>query len=223
MPLLIDGYNLLNASGVFAKGRGAHKLERARGALLVFLGDSLSDEELRTTTIVFDAKDAPPGLPRRETFRGIQVRFASRHAEADDLIEELIREETSPRQLTVVSSDHRLQRAARRRKATAVDSDKWCAEVLRQVHQRERDRTADLAKPTLPLEEEDVEAWLSKFGDIEVPAEEAKQNEHTEPMVPHDEHKPGGPKNDQGVDDIRNPFPPGYAEDLLEEEGGSAT
>ena len=32
-------------------------------------------------------------------------------------IEELIRKESAPRRLTVVSSDHRVQRAARRRKA----------------------------------------------------------------------------------------------------------
>jgi len=222
MALLIDGYNLLNASGVFAKGRGAHKLERARQALLMFLSESLNDDELRTTTIVFDAKDAPPGLPRSETFRGIKVLFASRHAEADDLIEELIREETSPRRLTVVSSDHRLQRAARRRKATAIDSDRWYTDLVRQAHQREQDTSADLAKPTLPLQEEDVEAWLNKFGDIDISAEGATQNEHTEPDIPRDEHKPDGPTVDQEVDDIRNPFPHGYAEDLLEEEDDSA-
>lgn len=207
MTLLIDGYNLLNASGIFARGRRGHTLERARQALLEFLADALPDEQRPRTAIVFDAKDAPPGLPRESRFRGIQVLFAARYEEADDLIEELIRAESSPRQLTVVSSDHRIQRAARRRKATAIDSEPWYTEITRQRRQRERDGGIDESKPTLPLPDEAVADWLREFDDVDVPSAENEP----ETDIPRDE------KATDDVDDPWNPFPPGYADDLFDE------
>ena len=132
MPLLIDGYNLLHVSRhcrAGAWGRAACK--RSRLALLNFLAESLDPAELPHTTVVFDAHDAPRGLPRVVEHRGITVRFAAQYETADDLIEELIRADSAPRRLVVVSSDHRIQRAARRRRAKAVDSDVWYAELVR--------------------------------------------------------------------------------------------
>ena len=57
----------------------------------------------------------PPGLPRTFEYRGITVQFAPRNRIADELIADLILAERAPRQLTVVSSDHQVQRVARRR------------------------------------------------------------------------------------------------------------
>ena len=108
---------------------GRTSLESSREALLDWLGEALSDAQRERTTIVFDARNAPPGLPRSGKKHGLQIQFAPRGTEADDVLEELIRRHSSPRALTVVSSDHRLHRAARRRKATPVDSEDWVAEV----------------------------------------------------------------------------------------------
>ena len=123
MPFLIDGYNLLNVAGVPVPARGKASLEKARLALLNFLAESLDPEEVPRTVVVFDAHDPPWGVPRETTHKGLVVRFAAREADADSLIEELIIADHSPRRLTVVSSDHRIQRAAKRRCARAVDSD----------------------------------------------------------------------------------------------------
>ena len=162
--LLIDGYNLLNAAGIVGRGVGPGGLRRARLAMLNFLAESLDPEEVPRTTVVFDAADRAWGLPRAVDHRGIAVRFASEFEDADAMIEELIRTDSAPRRLTVVSSDHRLQRAARRRKARAVDSDVWYAEVLRQRQQR-RESTATISpRPPVPLLAEDVEYWLRLFG-----------------------------------------------------------
>ena len=128
MRLLIDGYNLLHAAGIFPTG-GPPTLERARTALLDYLVESLPAKELPRSIVVFDAAHAPPGLPREIEHRGLAVRFALRGGSADELIEELIAAEPDPRHLLVVSSDHRVQRAARQRGAQYVDSEAWQAEL----------------------------------------------------------------------------------------------
>ena len=193
MQLIIDGYNLLNAVGILPRGVGPGTLEKSRAALLNFLAESLPERERTNTTVVFDAgKDAPRGLPRRLEFRGITVHFASQYDEADTLIEELIQADTAPRRLTVVSSDHRLHRAARRRRARAMDSDRWYAEV---IERRRRDRSSPKhpTKPQPPMSDEDVAFWLDKF------ALDDAEGELSEPLD-------------------GNPFPPGYGEDLLDED-----
>lgn len=164
MRLLIDGYNFLAASGVFASG--SPTLAASRRALLDFLAGALSPEDAAATTIVFDAAEAPPGLPRQFTHRGLLVRFADRGQEADEVLEELIRQESAPRRLTVVSSDHRVQRAARRRKARAVDSELFRLELARRPQQAEAE--ASDSKP-VPAGDEDTLAWLAIFRDNRPP------------------------------------------------------
>ncbi len=193
MSLVIDGYNLLHASGILGRGIGPGGLERSRTALLNFLAESLEPGELSATIVVFDAREAPPGLPRSTVHRGIQVRYASPTGDADETIEQLIMENTAPRKLVVVSSDHRLHRAARRRKARAVDSDVWYHQVLSRRIARERPQS-ESAKPAGPFSDVEVRNWLKHFG-LPDPAD-----------APPDE-----PSVKPSPD---NPFPPGYAEDL---------
>jgi predicted RNA-binding protein with PIN domain len=228
MSLLIDGYNLLHVAGILGKGRGAHTLERARLALLNFLAESLDPEDVPRTTVVFDANDAPPGLPRVVDYRGLTVRFASRWPDADSLIEELIRRDDSPRRLLVVSSDHRLQRAARRRRAKSIDCDAWYARTVRQRRRRQANAQAQPARPPVPLLAEDVEYWFRQFGGQEafdkVLQEETRRQQSTDEPSSADEQTED-PIEDMkkrlaaGLDpaaDAYNPFPPGYAEDLEE-------
>ncbi len=229
MRLLIDGYNLLNAAGILGHGVGPGSLERARLALLNFLAESLDPQQIPQTTVVFDAHNPPPGLPRALSHRGLAVRFASEYEDADSLIEELIRRESAPRRLTVVSSDHRLQRAARRRKARAVDSDAWYAEVVRFRRQRQRTTAEAPARPPVPLLAEDVNYWIRQFGGESALTrfvEEELQQLSGEPTTVDEPTKDEPPAEDAGSDkptpeeaaSLDNPFPPGYAEDLLEDD-----
>jgi predicted RNA-binding protein with PIN domain len=164
MPILIDGYNLLNVAPVPVPARGKASLEKARLALLNFLAESLDPEEVPKTVVVFDAHDPPWGVARETRHKGLVVRFAAREEDADSLIEELIRVDSSPRRLTVVSSDHRIQRAAKRRRARAVDSDVWYAEVLRARAERHKSAMEGPERPAGPLLEEDVHFWMREFG-----------------------------------------------------------
>ncbi len=137
MPLLIDGYNLLNATGIVGRG-GPSSLGRSRLALLNFLAAAIDPREVAHTTVVFDAHDPPPGLPRVVQHGPLLVRFAAKNRTADELIEELIVADSAPRRLVVVSSDHEIQRAARRRRAKAVGSEAWYSDLIRQRREARR-------------------------------------------------------------------------------------
>jgi predicted RNA-binding protein with PIN domain len=196
MALLIDGYNLLHVTGLV--GRASSGLQGSRNALLRFLASAIEPKELADTTIVFDATEAPPGLPRVVTHEGMTVRYASEYPDADALLEELIAAHHVPRSLTVVSSDHRLQRAARRRRAPFVDSDVWFAEAARRRAQRQGAAPAPVRREAV-LSAGEIAYWLAEFGEA-VP----------DPQLTADrEAQPGSSDN---------PFPPGYAEDLLGDE-----
>ena len=192
MMLLIDGYNLLHVTGIFGRGVGPGSLERSRRGLLNFLAASIPPEELRHTVIVFDAESAPSGLPRTVDHGGMMVRYATEYEDADSLIEELIAKHSAPRSLTVVSSDHRLHRAARRRKAKPVDSDVWYAELIRQRREQSHFKPPGAAKEQEIPTKDEVKFWLEEFAE----QEPERKNETR--------------------DEFENPFPPGYGEDLLE-------
>lgn len=170
LRLIIDGYNLLHASGILPRGRGPATLERARAALLSFLAASLEPDALARTAVVFDAEQAPPGLPHHQTFRGVAVLFAARAESADELIEQLIGECSAPRSLTVVSSDHRIQRAARRRRARAIDSDRWISELARRRGERSQAPPPPPPVSENPVTNRDVEYWVREFSDEDSPS-----------------------------------------------------
>lgn len=162
MALLIDGYNLLFAAGILGPLRGKRGGASSRETLLDFLVDHLPAKDLPRSMIVFDAAEAPPGLPKQYSHRGLAVRFAPRNMSADALMEELIERSADPRRLTVVSSDHRIQRAARRRGAKYMDSGAWHAELRRMAAQAGVE--AEEQKPDHTLSPAEVAAWLREFG-----------------------------------------------------------
>lgn len=125
MSLIIDGYNVMFVSRFDPDRTDPHALRRNREAFLEFLSKRIDRSRHKSVAIVFDAEKKIAKLPDRYTFRQIDVYFAQDHVSADDLIEELIKQDSVPKKLIVVSSDHRLQRAAKRRGAKWQDSDEW--------------------------------------------------------------------------------------------------
>ncbi|TWT48256.1 NYN domain-containing protein [Botrimarina hoheduenensis] len=246
MRLLIDGYNLLHASDRFGVGELAGTLQGARESLLDWLAQHLTEKERRTTVIVFDARDAPPGLPDRVEFQAIRIRFARGYEDADALLEEIIEKAKGTKQLVVVSADHRVQRAARSRGAKPIDSQDWIREVGNRVHEASEPSVQRYSVGS-------AKEWLEAFSDpelleqIEREAQAAPPPRRRVPLDPtppdslpadssvdtpgaapaeslprarrkhrHTEFPPADSKADFGAG-LLDPFPPGYAADLAQE------
>src|SRR5437868_15285637 len=110
MRTLIDGYNLMFAAGLMGERLGPDRFRKVRHRFLNNLAATLGPVEAHLTTVVFDANDAPDHVPASTSHKGISVIFAVDHASADERIEDLIAHHSSPKTLTVVSSDHRIQK-----------------------------------------------------------------------------------------------------------------
>ena len=175
--LIIDGYNLMHAAGLSQARYAPGDLKRQRHRLLVRLANSLTGPERVRCTVAFDAIDAPLGLERHYRQAEISVLFAEPGHDADTLIEALIDAHSAPSQLLVVSSDHRLQRAAKHRHAASVDSEEFLerldarseAATVASAEQRPQPKPSSTG-PSSSGQAEDVSYWLKEFGEIDVEA-----------------------------------------------------
>jgi len=128
--LLIDGYNVIPPVAPPNGQADPMWLQRERMQLVRRLSQHLQDDVRRRTCVVFDAQQPPRDRPSQFEVDEIEVRFAVNYPEADDLIEEMIAAHSAPKQLAVVSSDHRVQTAARRRGAASFDSQPWLDKLM---------------------------------------------------------------------------------------------
>ncbi len=218
MATLIDGYNLLHVTGIFGHGSQRGAFEQSRRALLDFLVTSMDEAECALTTVVFDSAEAPPGLLRQFQHHGLTIHYASGYESADELIEELIRRADAPRQLTVVSSDHRVQRAAKRRRARAIDSDLWYAEIRQRRNREPHAKSPTSQKPSAPLPDSEVAYWLEQFGDVAIHEAARRIDPPVRDARANASQRDKAREVADDISDLSNPFPPGYAEDLLDLE-----
>ena len=172
MRTLIDGYNVMYAAGLLGGKLGPDGLRKIRHRFLNDLAAWLGPVEAHQTTVVFDASDPPAGLPRQSRHKGLTVVFAVEDAEADERLEWLIAHDSAPKSLTVVSSDHRVRDAARRRKARVISADEfWTMLDARKSRPRSRPSPAppesaeDRVRQAGPSPAE-AAYWLRAFGDL---------------------------------------------------------
>lgn len=137
--LVIDGYNLMHAAGLGRSEYGPGELERNRNRLLHQIAGVLDKNVAADATVVFDAHLSSPRLTEgvlQTRSSPLSVCFSRDGRDADEEIERILDTHSSPRQVLVVSSDHRLHKAASRRKAGCMDSE----DFLRQFEEVESDR-----------------------------------------------------------------------------------
>ena len=211
--LLIDGYNLMHAAGMAQRDYKPGDLLKCRTKLLRFLLGKLSAAEIRGTTIVFDARNPPPDRPAQVVISGLKVLFANPSGDADVVIQEWLSRHSSPRRVTLVSSDRVLQRAARGCQSKFVGSDEFLHELERrraprgrshstQAHSTRADSTQgdpsraaqpDDSKPAGHLSDSQTAYWLKIFGDVPVvAADDDAQAASASPQTPA-KPKPAAP------------------------------
>lgn len=197
MEFIIDGYNLIFQCGLEGRDRNPASIRKSRTRLVNLLADYLSPDQMKRTTIVFDAKRLPVGESQIVSRRkGMQVMFSVGYEDADTMIEELIAGHSHPKKLMVVSSDHRIQTAATRRKARAVDSDVWWDQIENAGQADPLAEQATSAKLT-----EDSHDWQAEFAVDSPEASQALVREIEEEM-----ERETGNKETEDVEDIEQQF-----------------
>lgn len=121
--LIIDGYNLMHAMGLAKRRYADGELERCRQRMQRQLAEVLDEEALAKATVVYDAFESVSDDHRTFRDRGMKIQFAPKGKCADSEIEEILRTHSVPKRVLVVSSDHRLHKAANARKASVIDSE----------------------------------------------------------------------------------------------------
>lgn len=149
MRVLIDAWNVLHVQGVLPPGLA--------GLDLVGLGRLLQATRWSDwhATLVCDGG---PEIRPNDIPEAIHLLWSG-SAEADDVIEALVEDSSSPSRLLVVSSDRRLQRAARKRRCKWLTSQDFLRTILEDLASRGgRDPDLEKATPdTTPSE------WASQF------------------------------------------------------------
>lgn len=156
MTYLIDGYNLLYALGRLTPRGGPAALANARKELLRLLSAAAARDGA-SVTVVFDARRPPPG-GARQTAAHVEALFAVGRT-ADDLIEDLLKEPATGRP-TVVSNDHRLKEAARRRGCAWLG----CLDFHERFLQPRAAARPQADEPPEKPTTDEVEHWLRAFG-----------------------------------------------------------
>ena len=188
MRTLIDGYNLMFAIGLMDRKFGPDGFRKVRQRFLNDLAAALEPVEAHQTTVVFDANDPPPAVPSQVRHKGLTIIFAVDDEDADSRLEFLIARHSAPKGLTVVSSDHRVRDAAKRRKAKVVSADEFWDRIR-------APKRPKLPKPPPTPEERgrregpsqaESAYWMAAFGALE-DAPETKQALRSADFVPTDE------------------------------------
>ena len=153
MPLVIDTYNVLHTVGVLPPELAGLDLE---GLARLVAGSRHGNEN---TTLVCD------GLPeavRPKIDPPVTVRFAGRDRTADDLIGQIVRLSSAPRRLVVVSSDHAVQRTARKRRCKVLTSQEFLQQLADDAVAAGAGR-GPTPKAPRDMSEQQVDRWLEIF------------------------------------------------------------
>jgi predicted RNA-binding protein with PIN domain len=154
MALIVDAYNVLHCSHVLPE---RYALVSARGLCWML------DRSAYRGRIAVVCDGAPKPTENTELDIGrVELIYSGPNTDADTVIERLIEADTGPRDLLVVSNDHRIQRAARRRRAHVLGSEQFLRRLGRTMQRL--DRTDTPPGPEKPAGTADPEAWMRLFG-----------------------------------------------------------
>ena len=231
MDYIIDGYNLIFQCGLQTRQATDDMLCKARNRMIREICAGVAPAVAKRITVVFDAANRLLlAQGNSETIGGLKILFADQYDDADTLIEHLIAGHATPRKLTVVSSDHRLHKAALRRNALPIDSDIWFDRLTsgkmkhspEDLQQKRRQQESSFKEGASELATVD---WQTELGVDEVDvakiqaqiARESQSPLSDAPIADQLQRVEEGFEAEPDIDGTFNPFPPGYGEDLLDD------
>jgi predicted RNA-binding protein with PIN domain len=153
---IIDGHNLLHSIQKVDEDSGSIsdvQLCRIIGRYLKLTGQS--------GEIIFDGT-GPRDKSGFDNIIEVEVFFAGLGTDTDTVIEDKIIASTAPKRLIIVSSDRRLRKAARARKATSVKSEVFWNNVRKQLSRKKAIK--EPSGKRRGLSESETKQWLEFFG-----------------------------------------------------------
>jgi hypothetical protein len=156
MPFIIDGCNLLWA----IEKTGDRREKMTDVALCHAIGHYLKLVG-QQGEVIFDGT-GPRDKGRFDNISNLEVYFAGLGTDADTVIEDKIKADNAPKGLTIVSSDHRIRDAARRRRSCSVTSLVFWNDLQEQLRSNAMAQEPEAKR--LGLTESETEEWLRFFG-----------------------------------------------------------
>lgn len=157
MPYLFDGYNVYHAATKLG-GDWLHLTPSALCELIARDMARLGDH----ATVVFDGR-RPRGRPEMVQPAGFVTLLYSEAITADERLDELIRANSAPRRLVVVSSDREVRAAGRRRRARVLPAVEYLQEMLERMNRPPRP-PRDPKEKRQGVPKGELGAWLDYFG-----------------------------------------------------------
>ncbi len=152
MMILIDGHNLIG------KLPGIRLSDEEDELSLIQLLQVYCRVKQRDVNVFFDG--AAPGFARRQRHGRVTAVFVERGTPADDLIiQHLIQAGKKARNLSVVTSDHRIQAQARAVQAKVIPSEMFVDELL----EARRNTFDQSSSGQSSLSSAEVDEWLRLF------------------------------------------------------------
>ena len=111
--------------------------------------------------IIFDGI-GPPDKSGFDGISNLEVFFAGAGSDTDTVIEDKIIANSAPRRLRVVSSDRRLRKAARARKATSITSEAFWHNIQKQLSRKKTVKEPSAKRQG--LSDSETRQWLDIFG-----------------------------------------------------------
>lgn len=167
MPLIVDTYNVLHTTGALPPELAG--IDVPELAALI----ASSRYARRQCHLVCDGSPARGG--HASVSPRIAITYSGPGRSADDVIISMIDRASHPRQITVVSSDQQVLRAARRRHCRRLASHRFLQQIGRDVAAITPRQRPLVRKPGAALTPEEVSHEVARFG---LSAEELQRIEH---------------------------------------------
>lgn len=152
MILVVDTYNVLHVVGVLPP--------ELAGVDVAELANLIQGSRYGSTNVELICDGTPAEHHQIDHESSIRLRYAGPGHEADDLIAGLIQKSTSPKRLTVVSSDQWVIRQARRRRCRTMSSEIFLQRLVQDALSPNKNRSH---RPANPLSKGEIAKWLDVF------------------------------------------------------------